>query len=156
MKFSNLQVVFQEVPDEISIAISVSGCDIKCNGCHSAFTWDQEYGEDLNINVIKEILKKYKGLASCFLFYGGEWETNELISYIDIIKENSIKVCLYTGLEIEFVNSELLRRLDYIKTGKYIANLGGLDQIETNQSFYKVNNNGCIILEKLNHKFCNN
>lgn len=35
MKYSDAQVVFAEVPDEITLAISISGCPNRCPGCHS-------------------------------------------------------------------------------------------------------------------------
>ena len=33
---------------------------------------------------------------------------------------------------------------DYIKTGKYNKDLGGLDSLTTNQKFYKIENNDFV------------
>lgn len=36
--FSKTILTFQDVPNEISLALSISGCQLKCKGCHSSFT----------------------------------------------------------------------------------------------------------------------
>jgi len=151
MNYSNPQIVFQEVPNEISLAISISGCDLACNGCHSAFTWDENYGKSLSLENIDILLKNYEGLISCFLFYGGEWNIKKLLPLIKYIKNKNLKICLYTGREISEINIELIELLDYLKTGRYLKNLGGLQNKKTNQKFYKINNG--IILEELNYLF---
>jgi len=151
MNYSNPQIVFQEVPNEISLAISISGCDLACNGCHSAFTWDENYGKSLSLENIDILLKNYEGLISCFLFYGGEWNIKKLLPLIKYIKNKNLKICLYTGREISEINIELIELLDYLKTGRYLKQLGGLQNKITNQKFYKINNG--IILEELNYLF---
>lgn len=152
MHYSIPQIVFQEVPDEISLAISISGCNLKCPGCHSAFTWDEKYGKPLNIQEIDKLLNQYEGLVSCFLFYGGEWEIDNLLEFINHIKSKNIKVCLYTGLDIDEIDERLINNLDYLKTGRYIKSLGGLKEKNTNQKFYKIHNFGSPRLEEIN--FC--
>ncbi len=151
MNYSNPQIVFQEVPNEITLAVSISGCDLACNGCHSAFTWDESYGKSLNLENIDMLLKNYEGLISCFLFYGGEWNIKKLLPLIKYIKSKNLKICLYTGREISEINIELIELLDYLKTGRYLKQLGGLQNKITNQKFYKINNG--IILEELNYLF---
>lgn len=150
MYFSNLQIVFQEVPDEISIALSISGCNIGCFGCHSKETWKKDYGQILTIDVFKEILNKYKNLATTILFYGGEWN-NDFIKYINIAKNNNYKIALYTGLEITDLRNEIVEKLDYLKTGRYIKELGALDSLNTNQRFYLMEKGN--IKEDLTKKF---
>ncbi|MDO5070638.1 MAG: hypothetical protein Q4D78_10700, partial [Neisseria zoodegmatis] len=46
-----------------------------------------------------------------------------------------LKTCLYTGLEREELSDGLLPYLTYLKTGRWIAGLGGLDSPITNQRF---------------------
>lgn len=153
MYYSNPQVVFQEVPNEISFAISISGCQLNCNGCHSAFTWNKNFGEKLTLEFLEKVLLNYEGLISCFLFYGGEWDFEKLLVFVKYLKTKKIKVCLYTGNEINSININLLKNLDYIKTGPYIKEVGGLDNKSTNQKFYKINNFNTIILEEINFLF---
>jgi len=136
VRYSYPQVVFQEVPDEITLALSISGCDLKCPGCHSPETWDSEFGEILTFNVIDTLLERHRHI-SCVLFYGGEWDS-ELIEFIKYIKSKNIKTALYTGQELDYFDDEFINQLDYIKTGRYIQSLGPLKTPKTNQRFYKL------------------
>ena len=74
------------------------------------------------------------------LFYGGEWQLERLLELIKIAKEYNLKVCLYTGLELEKVDKKLIDVLDYLKVGPYIEKLGGLNKKTTNQKMYKIDN----------------
>lgn len=138
MYYSAVQVVFQEVPNEISLAISISGCQLKCSGCHSAFTWDDTYGKQLTLEILSDLINKYKGYITCLIFYGGEWELDTLTSFLNIAVANHLKTCLYTGLEISDFDNQFLKSLSYIKTGRYNQQLGGLNSTKTNQKFYKL------------------
>lgn len=140
MNFSYPQVVFQEVPDHISLALSISGCDLGCSGCHSTETWDKEFGSVLTDDVFITMLDKYKGMISNVLFYGGEWEPKRLVQLLDIAHKKGLCTTLYTGREAHEISAILLDRLTFIKTGKYIKKLGGLSSPQTNQRFYVVDN----------------
>ena len=143
MYFSSAFVTTHDVPDELALAISLSGCPLHCKGCHSAFTWDPKFGEELTNDKLEQLIKKNKYI-SCVLFYGGEWQMNRLMELIRVVKNNGLKVCLYTGLMLEEVvktKMELLSALDYIKVGRWIEEKGGLNKKTTNQRFYKVVNN---------------
>ena len=137
MKFSYPQIVLQEVPGEISLALSISGCPLNCKGCHSKETFNLDFGQELNTDVIDFLLKKYKHV-SCILFYGGEWLIDELEFFLKYIKDKGLKTCLYTGMELTYFKPEFLKNLDYIKVGRYIEKLGGLNEPTTNQKFIKL------------------
>lgn len=141
LHFSSIQVVFQEVPDEISIAISISGCDVGCKGCHSAYTWDAEYGTVLTEGRLTSILNKYGGVVSCVLFYGGEWDTPSLLQLVGLCKRLGYKVALYTGREIEQLSKDLIGSLTYLKVGAWVSDLGGLNSPTTNQRMFDVQDN---------------
>ena len=69
---------------------------------------------------------------------GGEWQAETLLSFILTAKCKQLKTALYTGLNMKQVQRqcpELLACLDYIKTGKWLPKLGGLDSSTTNQEF---------------------
>lgn len=34
-KYVDYDIVFQEVPGEVSLALNISNCPFKCEGCHS-------------------------------------------------------------------------------------------------------------------------
>ena len=117
------------------------------------------------IQLTKEYLetriKQYQNMISCILFLGGEWQIKQMIELLQTVKQSnrSLKTCLYTGLEldeiIELIQQEINEvngqddigwkyifennLLDYLKTGRWIRELGGLDNKKTNQRFYKVN-----------------
>lgn len=135
--YSHPQVVFQEVPNEISLALAISGCPLGCKGCHSSHTWQPTYGLSLTHAELQSLIDKNKYI-SCVLFYGGEWQLDYLLSLIDIVKRNALRVCLFTGLDYDQVPHQLLSVLDYVKVGRYIEELGGLKSHTTNQRFLRL------------------
>ena len=48
LKYLYTREVFQEVPEEMSLAIAISGCRIRCKGCHSRELWEDK-GEILDV-----------------------------------------------------------------------------------------------------------
>lgn len=141
---SDHQITVQDVPDEISLAISLSGCPLHCPGCHSSFTWDPTFGELLTDERFNQELDQNPHI-SCVLFYGGEWKIERLHELIEIAKNRGLKVCLYTGLTLELVqklDKTLLDVLDYIKVGPFRQELGPLNMSTTNQRMYRITHEG--------------
>ena len=130
--------MLQEVPDEISLALSISGCDLGCNGCHSSETWVKTYGEELTDEILHNLLLKHKHI-SCVLIYDGVHDVVRLKELLEIIKTYKLKTAMYTGLE--YLEPGVVKLLDYYKLGKYNKDLGGLASPITNQSLYKRLNN---------------
>ena len=66
LKYLGYAVVCTEVPDEISIAFNISGCEHRCDDCHSKYLWEYkgEYLKDGLINIIS----KYIGFITCLCF----------------------------------------------------------------------------------------
>ncbi|CAM1365701.1 Anaerobic ribonucleoside-triphosphate reductase activating protein [Tenacibaculum soleae] len=149
MYVSNFQIVFQEVPGEISLCFSISGCSIQCKGCHSPILWKKNNGNLLTEKDFLKQLKKYENFATCVLFMGGEWHEKELIEKLKLAKKTGYKTCLYTGEEK--ISMQLKEHLTWLKTGKWKENLGGLSCKNTNQKFIEVRTN-----KKLNHLFLKN
>ncbi len=139
-------VVLQEVPGEISLCFSISGCPLQCPGCHSPFLWKKQTGDKFTLEAFKEFLYQYYGFASCVLFMGGEWHRDELIMMLKCAQHMGFKTCLYTG-ETD-VEPGILRHLTYVKTGPWKEELGGLSSQKTNQIFREVKTN-----KILNHLF---
>lgn len=151
LKFYSKQVVFQEVPNEISISFSIAGCPLKCPGCSWKTAVSSMLEKQLTDEYYYKALEEYKNLASCVLFYGGEWDKQDLIHKLRIAKSMNYKTCLYTGLTFEKVDKEIIDNLDYIKVGPYIAALGGLDSPKTNQKLINLKTN-----EIMNHYMIHN
>ena len=131
LHYSHPHIVLEEVPNEISLALSISGCPLRCKGCHSQFTYLPTYGDPLTPQQMLRLLQKHPHIT-CVLFYGGEWNPTELITIFQAIPRKYL-LALYTGLEYDQVPSQLLQYLDYLKTGPYIEALGGLQNKQTNQ-----------------------
>lgn len=148
LKYINCGICFQEVPNEIALYFNISGCKIRCPGCHSEYLWEDN-GKPLLEDIIP-IIDKYKNYISCVCFMGGTHDMTQLTSAINIVKENKLKVCIYTGENYEGNEekfNKILENIDYIKFGPYIEELGGLDKETTNQRFYEVIN-GALFADK--------
>jgi len=142
MNYFQKDVVFQEVPGEISLSYFICGCTLRCSGCHSPFTWNERTGTPLTMTAFKEALCQYKGYLSCVLFMGGEWHESELIEFLQYARTMGLKTALYTGLET--LSDKLKDELTYLKTGPWISSLGGLDSPVTNQRFIQVETGECL------------
>lgn len=47
IKYYNTDIVFQEIPGEVTLAINLTRCPFKCKGCHSTHL-QQDIGEELD------------------------------------------------------------------------------------------------------------
>jgi len=138
LKFYNYDIVFQEIPDEVTLAVNITNCPNHCPECHSKFLWE-DIGESLNEENINIIMNQYRIAITCFCFMGGDnepTEVNYLASYIKK-KYAPIKIGWYSGKEniSEKVN---LNNFDYIKVGPYDRTKGSLKNRTTNQHLYKI------------------
>lgn len=139
LKYLGYSVVFQEVPDEISLAINISGCPVKCKDCHSKYLW--EYKGSYLKQDIYALLSRYRDYVSCICFMGGNQNLNDLECCCNIVRDIGLKICLYTGYTLsDKLKQFALKNLDYIKVGDYRADLGGLSSRSTNQRMYKIEN----------------
>ena len=54
MKYVDTKIVFQELPNEITLAINISGCPCACIGCHSSYL-SQDIGELLTKEALQQL-----------------------------------------------------------------------------------------------------
>ena len=59
--------------------------------------------------------------------------------YIKVVKKYNLKRTLWTGYST-FRHEEILNNLDYLKVGPYVEEKGGIDNPNTNQRFYEIEN----------------
>lgn len=152
LKYLYSQIVTKEVPDEISLAFSITGCPVHCRDCHSPHTWDKEIGKELSIDELIFKLKENK-YVSCILFYGGEWEFDYLVTLLSLCRDLGYKTALYSGCTIEWFElkyPDYCKYLDYIKVGRYDSVYGSLDYPSTNQRMYRIHDD---YLEDITNKF---
>lgn len=137
MKFVDTQVVFREVPDEVTLAINISGCPVNCPGCHSSYL-TQDIGTPLDEKSLSKLIGENPGI-SCVSFMGGDADPAYVGILARFVKDNypGMKTCWYSGRSLEQARP-VLKDLDYVKVGPYIDELGPLDYPTTNQRFYSV------------------
>lgn len=135
VSYDKYDIVFQEIPNEVSLAFTIEGCPNRCKGCHSPHLRLQK-GDKLDEVELKTILNKYKNDITCVLFLGGDAFHNEIYSFCKIIKDKyRLKTAFYSGFDM--VNVKLFSVLDYYKFGSYKEELGGLNSPTTNQIMLK-------------------
>jgi anaerobic ribonucleoside-triphosphate reductase activating protein len=137
LKYLYCKEIFKEVPGEITLGISISGCQIRCKGCHSRELWEDK-GKPLTWDSLNALINIHHGIT-CVCLFGGE---HDLDALTDLFYHTSkyVKTAWYSGLDMVPKNHlGILEYLDYIKLGHYDMELGGLDSPDTNQRLYKVN-----------------
>jgi anaerobic ribonucleoside-triphosphate reductase activating protein len=138
MRYHKHTITFNEVPSEISLCISITGCNGPCKGCHSPFLHNPNNGLYLSLEFFKELLDKYYNQITCVCFLGGEWYEDELNIMLKEEKKRNLKTALYTSKSYDEVPRKLKYNLTYLKVGQYVSGLGGLESVITNQRFYQL------------------
>ena len=136
-------VTLSEIPGKTALVIEFNNCHQMCPGCHSPHLWEKtaEYSlgqvlEAVDMQVLPDI--------NCILLMGG---TTNGITMEDLrilvealYKEFGIPVAVYSGCpEDELMNMEMLSwfGLEWLKTGDYRAELGGIENPRSNQKLYR-------------------
>ena len=142
LKCYSYDIVCQEIPDEISLAVNISCCPNRCPGCHSPWLWSDE-GEDMSEDMLSCLIGKYSAALTCFCFMGGDAEPFEIMRLARWIRQTwpGIKTAWYSGKE-SLPEGFDVNVLDYLKLGPYIEALGGLKSSDTNQRLYKIGPDG--------------
>lgn len=147
LKTPGYSIVYQEIPDETSLMILLSGCTFNCPGCHSPHL-KQDIGEPLD-EALPRLINDYKSYITTVLFMGGEHNQEALISAAMLVRPEGLKTAWYCGADIE-PPAKMIDVFDYIKVGSYKEELGGLATKTTNQRLYKIENNE---LKDITYKF---
>ena len=143
MKYVNTGVVFQEIPDEVTLSINISGCPCHCIGCHSSYLWD-DIGEELDEDSLKVMLDEYGADITCMSFMGGDGEPAMVNRLAAWTREHfpHLKIGWYSG-RIGLSEGIELKNFDFIKLGPYVENKGGLNKRTTNQRMYHIVPDAC-------------
>lgn len=138
IKFKDYYIVFEEIPDKVTLAFNITNCQNKCVGCHSP-ELRTNIGEELTNDKISDIIKQNKGI-NCVLFMGEGNDMERLLEIGKYIKQN-FNVCIGVYSGRKSVEKEYYDVFDYIKIGPYIEKYGPLNKETTNQRLlYKINN----------------
>lgn len=146
LKYDGYQIVFQEVPDEISLAFNITGCPHCCDGCHSPHL-QEDGGRPLMDDLLKIVAEHYDEI-SCVCFMGGDADPRGLAEAIIEVKMlyPNLKIAVYSGDDDP--NEIIWRLSDYVKTGSYDKKRGGLKERTTNQHMYEIYFDGDDITKK--------
>lgn len=147
VKYYNTMVVFEEIPDEITLAINITNCPCHCPGCHSQYLWEN-VGTDLTTDEIDRLIESNDGITTvCFM--GGDSEpdvVNTLAEYVHEVKH--LKTGWYSGRDSYYKDINF-SWFDYIKLGHYDEEKGGLNKKTTNQKLFKLTHEKNDGLEKI-------
>lgn len=127
-------IVLEEIPDKVTLAVEISNCRGSCPGCHSPFL-QQDLGEELTPEVVDALIAANFGI-SCFLLLGEGKDLEALLRLAEHLRtaHPGIERAVYSGRQE--VEPEILAAFDYVKVGPYIESLGPLNQPTTNQRLY--------------------
>ena len=135
MLIADYDIVFQEVPDETTLALNISECPHHCPGCHSAYL-RQPVGDVLTREKLQSLIERYPYIT-CVSIQGGDRDYHEVEQVAQWIHQQGYKTCWYTGSKA-LPDDLQLQYFDFIKVGPYIEALGGLRSPQTNQRFYRI------------------
>ena len=145
LKVASFDIVFQEIPGEVTLALNLSNCPCHCPGCHSQHL-AEDIGEPVNEELLDGLLARYGSMITCVAFMGGDAEPEEVARWAKYVKGlrvtgyglrdtgYGLRTAWYSG-RMAFPTDETA--FDYVKLGPYIESLGGLKSEKTNQRFYK-------------------
>ena len=140
LKVASFDIVFQEIPGEVTLALNLSGCPCHCPGCHSPHLWE-DIGEELNAELLSGLLDRYGSMITCVAFMGGDQAPEEVAHWAEYIADcqPSLRMAWYSGRPYtpETSFNFKLSIFNFVKFGPYIEALGGLKSEKTNQRLYK-------------------
>ena len=142
LKYVNTDVVFQEIPDEVTLAINISNCPCHWPGCHSRYLWE-DVGMPLDTCALDDFISQYGSDITCIAFMGGDGDPKGVNMLAQYIHEEypMYKVAWYSG-RLRIPSMVCKTDFDYIKIGPYIRHLGPLNKPTTNQRMYHQTDNG--------------
>lgn len=138
LKYYSFDIVFAEIPDEVTLAVNISGCPNLCEGCHSPWLREDK-GNELNERTIDNLMSVYGAQITCFCFMGGDAQPEEvehLACYIHS-KYADKHIAWYSG-KPNLSKKVHIQSFDYIKIGPYIPEFGPLNQRTTNQKLFRI------------------
>lgn len=147
MRYVHHQVTLSEIPGHLMMALSISGCPLRCEGCHSPELWNPRNGKELHLEQYDAWWIQYGDHLDGICFLGGDHDP-ELITHLEYIKRRGWLTALYTGAPWEGISPDIKVRTDFIKCGPYVQSLGGLDSPTTNQYLLDLRTNQYLLGNK--------
>ena len=139
LKYVDSDVVFQEIPGEVTLAVNLSGCPCRCPGCHSKHLWG-DMGEPLTPEALDRLVElRGGGGVTCVAIMGGDANPAEVDSLMAHLRKSHprLHTAWYSGRSLLSPAVDP-QNFDYIKLGPYLEHLGPLKNSHTNQRLYKL------------------
>ena len=149
LKVASFDIVFQEIPGEVTLALNLSNCPCHCPGCHSPHL-AEDIGEPLTEELLDGLLERYGSMITCVCFMGGDLDPEEVARLAEYVKKvrgtqanAQWKTAWYSGRPGEPTNPSdqrvkgIIDVWDFVKFGPYVEALGGLKSPTTNQRLYR-------------------
>lgn len=144
VRYHNFDIVFAEVPDEVTLAVNLTRCPNRCPGCHSPHLCT-DTGRVLDEVELSGLLASYGRSVTCVAFMGGDAEPLEVAALAGAVRRGwpRLRTAWYSG------RAQLPEGLDpavfdYIKLGPWIEACGPLSSPTTNQRFYRIGPDGTM------------
>lgn len=152
LKFHNCDIVFSEIPDEVTLAVNITGCRIRCEGCHSPWL-QKDTGEALTEESLTIMLTQYGAGITCVCFMGGDSHPEGIARLAAFVKsrDSRLKTGWYSGKQ-DLPEDFPVEAFNFIKLGGYLKQLGGLNSPATNQRLYRIEKHEMIDITNLFHK----
>jgi len=129
-------VVFEEIPDMVSLAVDISNCLGKCEGCHSPFLRG-DVGTELTPSAVDSLISSNFGI-NCFLFLGEGSDNKAFMGIARYVRETypQLRLAVYSGRND--VEDDIYDLFDYVKIGPYMPSSGPLNVRTTNQRLFQI------------------
>ena len=96
MKIASYDIVFQEIPGEVTLALNISGCPNRCPGCHSPHL-REDIGEELTDELLDALINQYRTGITCVCFMGGDQDPDEVARLAAHVRAQGLKTAWYSG-----------------------------------------------------------
>lgn len=138
LKYTDYDIVFQEIPDEVTLAVNLAGCPNRCPGCHSPHL-QEDIGEPLTPDALGSLLARYGDAITCLCLMGGDGDPFEVAHLVTCARtlQPGLRTAWYSGRSV-LPDGFPAATLDYVKLGPYVSALGGLSAPATNQRLYRL------------------
>ncbi len=117
--------------------IYVSGCiEHPCIGCYSPELWNPFVGDELNeerYELLKNNILSKMDMIENIMVCGGEVlekPVEEVVELLQFLQQFKTPIWLFTRFEIGKVPSEVLKLVNYVKTGMYLQNKATDDNVQ--------------------------
>lgn len=136
MKIASYDIVFQEVPGQVTLALNITQCPNHCPGCHSPHL-QEDTGLALDRAMMDSLLEKYARDITCVCFMGGDSEPETVMELADYVHAAGLLSAWYSGRQ-KLPDCFKYDCLDYVKVGPYVESRGPLSNPDSNQKMYRI------------------